>query len=122
MVGFDSVPFYVLTSDSTLPLPAREDGSGVYYYAPRVLSRSREDYIALQDLFSPTTVNPALGPLDTGVAVVERGVGVRTLVYPDGSDEITVDAILVSILPQGRSLDQIGYVSQLRFFIAEAIV
>jgi hypothetical protein len=117
-VGFGTVAFDVMT-DGSVPLPSREDGTGVFYYSATVKCATRADMLALQGLFSVATVLPAIGSLDLGTVVVEKGVGVRTLTYPDGAAEYTTDAILLSAVPVGRAFTAGPYLLTCRWVCPE---
>lgn len=120
MVGYDSVSFGVV-SDGSLPLPTPEDGTGILSYAARVKLSTRADYRALQAMLSRATVRPAMGILAGGTAVVEAGPGALQLRYPDGPDEIAVEAILLSFAPVARILSGGPYLAECRWLIVEAL-
>lgn len=102
-------------------MPVPEDGTGVLYYAATILCPSRARYLELQALLSVVTVKPAIGLMGGGTAVVEKGPGERSLIYPDGDAEVTVDAILVSWSPAGRVGIQSAYEVSARWLITGAL-
>ena len=100
--GFSTITFGII-SDGTLPVPTRDDSTGLFHYTATIKVDSRADVLALQNLFSIITELPAIGALDIGTIVVEKGAGVRTLTYPEGTFEYEIDGILVSFMPLARS-------------------
>ena len=118
-VGFGTVTFDVITTDGSLPTPSREDGTLIWYYGATVKLASRADALALTALQSKITPIPAMSTLDLGTVIVEKGVGVRELTYPEGSTEHTVDAILVSITGTARSHYDGPYLLACRWMLTE---
>lgn len=100
--GFSTITFGVIT-DGTLPVPMRDGSTGFFHYSATIKLASRADVLALQNLLSIITELPAIGALDIGTIVIEKGAGVRTLTYPEGTFEHSVDAILTSVSPIARS-------------------
>lgn len=118
-VGFNAIPFKVLTTDGRLPLPAYNQ-DGIQFYAAEILIASRANYLSLASLFSVVTIKPSMSGLDSGTAQVEKGSGEKVLIYPDGPDEVTVNAILLAFDPLARTADNIAYRAQCTWVLTEA--
>lgn len=116
--GFDTVTFGI-TTDGTLPSPTRDDSTGLFHYTATIKVNSRADMLALQNMMSIITELPAIGALDIGTIVIEKGVGVRTLTYPEGTFEYEVDAILTSFSPLARSHVNGPYIIECQWMIPE---
>ncbi len=104
-VGFGAVTFRVLTPDAEMSAEA-PDEFGWTWYAATVRVLSAADVATLRTYVSRVTPKPAIGFVGGGLAVVEAGVGVRTLTLPvPGGTEKTFDAILTELRPLGTLTD-----------------
>lgn len=119
MTTFGDVQFSVVTSDGSLPLPAIEESTGITYYAPEMKFTDRETMLDMAALFSVATVKPAIGLIHSGTVIIEKGHGVDVLTYPDGIEEIAVNAVLISWSPMGRSHSNNFYRVQTRFVLLD---
>ena len=120
-VGFADLHFSVYTADGVLPLPSYEEGTGVLSYSAEIRFYDRPTMLAVQALFSVVTVKPALGILNAGTVIIEKGAGKRSLIYPDAGNEYTVDAILVGWVPLGLSFTDRAYRVAARWIVLDPV-
>lgn len=118
-VGFNDIPFEVLTQDGRMPLPVTDEENGIEFYEPQVRIRSQDLYRQLRALWSQVAIKPALGNARAGTVIVRRGVGAAVLIYPDGIEEIESDAILIGFEPETLLGRQDAYRVRLRFVVLE---
>lgn len=119
-VSFNAIPFDVATGDGRLPFPKTEESSGFEWYEAEVFVRSRANLFLLRALVTQITPRPALGMMRAGTVVVERGVGEKSLIYPDGAGETTVLAILTGFTPRAMIERRDIYRVALKFLLTGA--
>lgn len=119
MISFDGIPFKVATPDGRLPLPESEEDSGIEYYTAEILIDNRVDYLALKVLRCVVTPRPAQGIYGGGIAMIDSGPGYKSLVYPDGDQELTTDAILLGWKSRSRIGADVLYRVEARWLFVE---
>lgn len=100
---YSTIEFGIMT-DGTLPVPTQDDETSFYHYSATIKLDSRADMLAMQNLKSKITELPAIGAMDIGTVVVEKGPGIRTLVYQEGDTEYEISAILISVAPTSQMI------------------
>lgn len=121
MVGFNDIPFVVLTTSGRLPHPKKDEATGFDWYEAEIHLTSRAQMIELRNLQTQITARPAAGLMGAGTVVAERGPGKKVLIYPDGGSEITVDAILTTMTIQSFVGHQNSYRCTAKWFLVDAV-
>lgn len=116
-VSFGGTPFRVKNDEGRLPAPKSSDG--FKRYDATLIVASTANYNALFALRSVVTLGPAMGMMDGGFIVVEKGGGMGTLTIPTPAGEVSYDAVLVDWDPQFHYDNEAAYLVDAGFILGD---
>lgn len=118
MVGFNYLPFKVLSDEGWLPMPVPDDRGWLRYSARIDAAITVID--TLVSYQSVVTELPAIGIRNGGLVIVEAGTGAATLTIPRPvGGEASYSAVLTSIEPLARMLGESHAQADVSFVIIE---